>query len=375
MQDLIPKIRSIPQVRGASTALAAILRHELKSGRYRPGDKLMPLRQLSDVSKLGYSTVNRAISTLVNEGLLEARKGAGTFVTGSAATRSILDDGQQFKAYTLILPELEPGIYASLQHGFCEAASMLRHQVVVCCTDANLHKQSDAVLQLLDQQTAGVAIVPVPGTEPYLVRALQRAGTPVVQLNHAVAGAHAPIIRLSFQELGQMAARVLAESGHRRITLIGSHGGDTARLYAEGFDAVFRRLRIDPRIDSVFSNYPDPGWQDELMHILEDIVSRDALPTAFFALFDDVAEMIYLTALDRGMRIPEDISLISFGGSIHSGVLGGMISTVTGDEVWAGRKAVELLSQMAGGERPFDSRETFDIPLKYYDGQTIARLD
>jgi len=374
MEDLIPKINAIPQTRGASTTLAAILRDELKSGRYKPGEKLMPLRKLSDVSKLGYSTVNRAISTLVHEGLLEAKKGAGTFVASHAGSAGRPVEREQLRAFTLILPELEPGIYASLQHGFCEAASTLRHQVIVSCTDANLHKQSDLVLQLIDQRVAGIGLVPHPASQSYLIRALHGAGIPVVQLNRPVRDARAPLISLPFYKLGEMAAEKLAEHGHLRVAIIGSHPGDTAERYIQGFRAAYQRLGIDPEISSIFSNYPNKGWQEELQHIIDDVLSRKPAPTAAFALFDDVAEMMYLAAINRGLRVPRDLSLVSFGGSIHTGVLGGIIATVTGDEVWAGRKAIELLSEMARGERSLDADDTFDIPLKYYGGETIAKL-
>ncbi len=375
MDSLIPKIRSIPSKRGASTALAAVLRDELRRGGYKPGEKLMPQRQISDISNLGYSTVNRAISTLIHEGLVESRKGAGTFVCDNTATASDTPGGEAieyFKAFTLVVPALEPGIYASLQHGFCDEASKTRHQVVVCCSNEDMNKQSDAVLQLLDQRVAGVALAPLPGSPPYLVRTLQEAGIPVVQLNHTIEGVKSPVVTLSFQKLGHMAARVLADHHHRRIAIIGSHCGETVERYSEGFRSGFKQLGVDPEILSAFSHYPEPGWHDDLRRLVDEMLDSPTPPTAFFALFDDVAEMIYLAAANRGLRIPEDFSLISFGGSSSSGVLGGLISTVTGDEAWAGRKTIALLHEMAENKRPLQSCEQFDIPLKFFRGETVA---
>jgi len=155
---------------------------------------------------------------------------------------------------------------------------------------------------------------------------------------------------------------------------MGSHPGDVAAQYESGFRSTYRRLGITPRLETSFSNYPVADWRNEMRRKVDEILTSADRPSAFFALFDDVAEMIYLSATARGLEIPRDFSLISFGGSPRSGVLGGLISTVTGDEVWAGRRAISLLAEMSVGDRDIRSNEEFDIPLKFYEGGTVRKL-
>jgi DNA-binding transcriptional regulator YhcF (GntR family) len=52
----------------------------LHLGRLRPGDRVASVRRLADITGLNRKTVHRAYATLVKEGFLDVRPGAGTFV-------------------------------------------------------------------------------------------------------------------------------------------------------------------------------------------------------------------------------------------------------------------------------------------------------
>lgn len=60
--------------------LAAILRRQISSGRLRPGDRLPSEVQLCERYEVSPMTVRRAINILLDEGLVTASRGRGTFV-------------------------------------------------------------------------------------------------------------------------------------------------------------------------------------------------------------------------------------------------------------------------------------------------------
>ncbi|MBO9473222.1 GntR family transcriptional regulator [Shimia sp. R10_1] len=53
---------------------------EIRSGGLQPGDQLPPERDLADTADISRVTVRKAVSLLVEEGLIEQRRGAGSFV-------------------------------------------------------------------------------------------------------------------------------------------------------------------------------------------------------------------------------------------------------------------------------------------------------
>ena len=68
--------------------IAADLRSKIEAGKMRPGTQLPPEKNLQDeygnlTGTVSRNTVRDAIELLVREGLLEKRRGRGTFIAGS----------------------------------------------------------------------------------------------------------------------------------------------------------------------------------------------------------------------------------------------------------------------------------------------------
>lgn len=64
-------------------AIADALRSDLAEGRYRPGDKLPTEGALAERFGVNRHTVRHGISSLVDEGLVRTRRGAGAFVAAT----------------------------------------------------------------------------------------------------------------------------------------------------------------------------------------------------------------------------------------------------------------------------------------------------
>lgn len=60
--------------------LAERLFGEIRAGRYAPGEKLPSEHELAETFKLGRPTVRQATDALVQRGLLERKRGSGTYV-------------------------------------------------------------------------------------------------------------------------------------------------------------------------------------------------------------------------------------------------------------------------------------------------------
>lgn len=61
--------------------LADELEERIRNGEWRPGDALPPERRVGQLYGVSRVTVRRALERLVEDGLVEQRQGAGTFVT------------------------------------------------------------------------------------------------------------------------------------------------------------------------------------------------------------------------------------------------------------------------------------------------------
>jgi hypothetical protein len=65
------------------TEVGERLRTRLRSGVHRPGDRFLSTREVASAFEISYQTAHRVIRELEDEGLLERRAGAGTFIPGA----------------------------------------------------------------------------------------------------------------------------------------------------------------------------------------------------------------------------------------------------------------------------------------------------
>jgi GntR family transcriptional regulator, arabinose operon transcriptional repressor len=346
---------------------------EILAGRLKPGQLMPSQRRFSELLRIAPMTVGQAMTALEREGIIRRVQGKGTFVDADVWRK--LKRGLDI--FALIVPETREGYYPSLLHGFEEAASAIHHQTLICNTSDNTERQADIILQLLDKKVGGIALNPtdLPLTPAYQVRQIQERGIPVVFCHRGVEGVTAPLLSIPFREVGRLAGRTLAEHGHRRVACLLGSRSVSGREYETGIQEVFRAAGSDMPIQSTY--YIEPGSiqvrEEACWRALQQLFSQPGRPTAIFASFDSIAQMIYLLMPRLGLRIPEDVSLISEGGVWREDALTRRLTSVVIDEVGTGRKAVELLHEMRCGKRPINDGEEFVLPLGLSDGETVCR--
>jgi GntR family transcriptional regulator, arabinose operon transcriptional repressor len=376
MDTLLEKVRKVNQYRGASTDIANILRDSLKIGSLKPGQRLPTMSEFMRNTTLGYSTINRAVAKLVDEGLLESKRGAGTFVVGSKtdSQNNVVNKGIT-GVFALVVPEIEGGLYNSLQQGFSDAADKSHSQVLVCSTGNKIDRQSDVMLQLLDKQVGGVALVPtsVEITPPYQIRSLQNAGIPVVLLHRKIKEVSAPSIGIPFEEVGRIFGELLIAHEHEHIAVIGSHKSEALDMYCAGICQSYQSRSWQCNLEVQCGNYPNDEWSQQVSLAIDRILDEEGRPTAIVTAFDNIAEKVYLSAMQKQISIPDELSLVSFGGLLRGSELASRITAVCVDEAETGKLAMNLLEQIREGERSINDSHSFLAGTSICQGQTLGR--
>ena len=113
-------------------------------------------------------------------------------------------------------------------------------------------------------------------------------------------------------------------------------------------------------------------WDDLMDLVTGRLLDGPDRATGIFCGDDYVSERVYLAAMDRGLRVPEDLSIIGFGPTWRDGTLRARLASVTLDEVELGRRAVRVLDEMRTGRRPLDSNEVITLPVELLKGQSLG---
>ena len=316
-------------------------------------------------------TVRQAMDSLENDGLIRRVPGSGTFVQSDA--RQHLKHGQDI--FALVVPDTRHGFYPSLLSAFGTAASDVHHQTLVCCTDADAERQAAIVLQLIDKKVGGVAINPlgIHAAPTYQIRQLKEHGIPVVFLHRRVEGIEAPVLTIANRDVGRLAGKVLAEQGHRRVAFFTVGPNPVTATHEKGFEEGLRAGGCDIRPQILYVAESMVVVQESaLMATLQAVMCGPNPPTAIHTSFDSMAEMLYLLLPQLGLRVPQDVSLLGFGGAWRGDAICQRLTSVVVDEEATGRQAVAWLYEMRCGKRPIDDNTEVVMELNISKGETLA---
>ncbi|HWL07856.1 MAG TPA: GntR family transcriptional regulator [Planctomicrobium sp.] len=359
---------------GKGERLRSHLVTEIASGRLGPGAAIPTEKQLGEVFQVARGTVRKAIASLVQDGFLIQKPGKGAIVHDQASQRL----SGQSSVLALIRTNTLGTFLSSLNESFENAAAAQHFQVVSCNTNGDVSRQGDFILQLIDQRVGGVALNPIGNVQTplYQVRQLREHRIPLVFLGRRVEGIDAPLLAIPSQEIGQLAAKQILAAGHRHICYCNLYRGEASLRHEAGLRRVLQSEGHDESALSVCYAVEEPcDPSQRLEHALEGYFRENGSPTVIFTGSDASAESIYLWLVRRGLRVPDDVSLVSFGGRMRERAFQRMLTSVTVDEVQMGRVAIEILSAMRSGDLPLNHNETRTMPIDMYAGETLRHLN
>lgn len=245
------------------SVIRSALRQEILDGRWPIGSKLPTDVELAARFQCSSGTINKAVSSFANEGLVIRKPRSGTSVirtsAGVAASLPALD------AYAFVCPnDLHEGI-RRIMRGFQDAACEFRRRALVLTTGLDFRKETEIIGRLAEFDVKGVALLPVLlGAEERLQfsQMVLACPFPVVLIQTAIPDLGRTTVRIDSLHAGYVTARHLLERGFKRVGFLTNdawnllvrekHAGYRQAMYEAGLDAEcqkFSHLMLEMRPD------------------------------------------------------------------------------------------------------------------------------
>jgi len=248
----------------------------------------------------------------------------------------------------LVISDIRNPFFAEVARGAEDAAFRADRTLVLCNSDLNAEKQMRYIEWLLAKSIDGIVMNSVAPVGPALQDQLRAAGVPVVLLNLSSADRRVSQCRCSSVVAdnvagGEMAANYLIGLGHVNVIHITGprqHGSFTDRT--KGFLRVFRDAGL-PKPDVIYGEHTvAAAYQSARQRLMSDRKT-----TAVFAGNDVIAFGCIRAMMEKGIRIPEDISIIGFDNIEMSEITSPPLTTIDQPKYETGKAAVEMLLSMA----------------------------
>lgn len=243
--------------------------------------------------------------------------------------------------------------YAELNRGIEDRLDEAGCMVLACSTDMRPDKEL-RVLRLLEEQAPrGIIVTPTGGNLPELA-AVSGRGTPVVLLDSARGGLDLCAAGVDHELGGALAGEYLCVLGHRRIAFLSGAAAGEAEVgpVLDRRAGLRRALREAGRGDAIEVRFAAGDLFDGTAEAISDLLRLAAPPTALFCL-NDVAAAAAIRALrERGVRVPDEMSVIGYDDLPFAAHLDPPLTTIRRPIRDLGRAAAELLlsEESAGHE-------------------------
>ena len=325
--------------------IARQLEGKILSGELIPGSRLPAERALARRFSVAVCTINCAMKELEKRGLVVRRVGAGTFVSGSAGT-----DRLPFTPKVAFV---------------CEFPFSLRDEYLLAMMD-NLNtffsaRQYDLLFltrkppeyeRCFEEYHLQGMILYSPRREAIpAIRQLCNKGYPVVALSTFFPEIADVSCGYSNAAVMRDAVRYLRSLGHRRIGYLNPRKSFNHHQRFRGYWDAMHEAGLEIPDHWIQDRDPDELKTD--IHHGAGMLSRllDAAPelTAVMAANDNFALGALHAAQERGIRIPDDLSIVGFDDYSFSAFLNPPLTTVLHPAEEAGRLAALAIDRFLKG--------------------------
>jgi len=260
----------------------------------------------------------------------------------------------------LVVSDVANPFFGALVKSISAVARSRDYHLLLQDTDESPIREKEAVEVLLAERIDGVLICPVQ-EDTTAIEKLVRSGIPVVLIGRRFQDLPVDYVVPDDTQGGRLAAEHLLQLGHRRIGMINAPERiSSARERYEGFVEAHQAYGLSIEPELVRSDVVDhiAGYR-ETAALLEQMPEV----TAIVAYSDFVAFGVARAIWERGLRIPEDISLIGFDDTPLATCLPVPLSTVRSPIQELGVEAIEVLCSKIAGDLSGDVRKTISMKL------------
>lgn len=321
----------------------------------------MSLRQVARRAGVSLGTVSNVInhpelvSPAKREAVLKVLKETD-FIHGMPKFKSA---SVAFKTLGIMIPTLTNPFYVDMSNGFQAEAAATGYGVLICSMDEDKEMQEFYASLLLERNTAGVLVSPIDQRDKYLDKLAAR-DIPVVLHGPSQTARDMCSISGNHHRGGEMGVQHLYDLGHRSIawvTLTDRFPQIVAR--EAGVVAAAERLGMQLKMVCISKINAAQGES-----AVEKILELDTQPTAVFCANDYTAIGVICGLSARGIKTPDDISVLGYDGisSLSSSIL--PLSTISQPVEQLGRQAAKfLIEEITSSENHTHKNVVFEPEL------------
>jgi LacI family transcriptional regulator len=270
------------------------------------------IKEVADQAGVSVATVSRVVNKTgyvsldLQERVQEAMRALN--YRPSALARSLRR--QETQTIGILVPQLDQPFFSALAFAAEKALFSSDYRALICSAEERRDKEDAYIEMLMRQRVDGVILVPT-GQSSDNVRRLLDEGVPVVLVDRDLPNLSINRVMCDNRRGGAQAIEHLLALGHQRIGVIG--GPEYSESIIERMNGARGALEaagipFDPDLFVTGSLL-----QFEMGYTAgRNLLQRESRPTAIFALTDVMAIGVLHAAVELGLWLPDELSVIGY---------------------------------------------------------------
>lgn len=245
----------------------------------------------------------------------------------------------------VVVPDISNPFFSNILRGIESVATENGYQVILADTENSVEKENSLFTILRHKRADGIILLTARSNHKILEEIAN--DFPTVLACEYIEGSSIPTVSIDNISSARKATEYLISLNHQRIGHIsGPLNVVIGRDRLRGYKQAMSQYGLE--IDSLLVQEGDFSYESGF-NLMRKFLSLENPPTAIFVANDEMAIGAIKAVKSRGLRVPEDFSIIGFDNIKYSSIIEPSLTTISQPTFDMGNKAMELLLNLING--------------------------
>jgi LacI family gluconate utilization system Gnt-I transcriptional repressor len=268
------------------------------------------------------------------------------------------------KVIGVLLPSLSNQVFSSFTQGVEVVTNAQGYEIIIAHYSYDEDIEERKIAFLLSYQVDGLILTSSSHTKRAL-KMIKTAGIPVVEAMDLPENPIDMAVGLDHKKAAYTAVQTMINKGLKNISYFGARLDNRTTLRMQGYDKAMEEAGLKKHHTLTHQHSSFTLGNELLSRALSECPELDGV----FCTNDDIAIGIILACKERGIKVPEELSIIGFNAFDIGQAISPRLTSVSTPRYQIGEKSAQLLLSSLAGETA--ERNVYDLGFTLERGDSL----
>jgi GntR family transcriptional regulator, arabinose operon transcriptional repressor len=333
----------------------------IEENKVSAGDQLPTENEIADLFNVSRHTVRQALTYLVQEGWIYKERGKGSFYSN----KRINEVNKNIAVLTTYISDY---IFPKIISGIEEELRRKGYNLLLFNSNNDIENERKCFEIIMNQDIAGLIVEPAQSTINSLhhesIKKLEENNIKYIAINANCDEENSAYIVVDDEQGGYKLTKYLLELGHRNIAALFKVDDLQGEKRRRGYLKALKEYDLSYN-KNIVGEYITDNQEMYIDHYMKKVLNLEERPTAIVCYNDKVALRVIDNCRRENIKIPKDLSVVSFDDSTLAVSSDVKLTTIKHPKENMGIRAAKCIIDMIEGR--------IDKPQYTYTAELIVR--